>query len=65
MRSGEPFIFFNENFHVSKRKGTSVVTHNYNAQWLVSYLHDIFAVGTTIAPKVDGRLYDGAEQTGA
>jgi hypothetical protein len=35
--------------------------------WLVvglQYLHDVFAVGTTIAPKVDGRLYDGAEQTG-
>ena len=32
--------------------------------WFV-HLHDVLAVGTAVAPKVDGRLNDGAEETGA
>jgi hypothetical protein len=52
--------------HVSKekKKARQCPTHTLMGGRL-QYLHDVFAVGTTIAPKVDGRLYDGAEQTGA
>jgi hypothetical protein len=65
MRSGEPFIFcFEKKFHVSKEKGTSV-TFLTVCVVVANYLHDLFAVGTTIAPKVYWRLNDGAEQTGA
>jgi len=58
MRSGEPFICFRF-FFVSE-----LSLANLSRQVsILSYLHDVFTVGTTVSPKVDGRLYDGAEQT--
>jgi hypothetical protein len=59
------FFFFSVcegNFHVSRERARQC----YKVFLTLGcfYLHDVFAVGTTIAPKVDGRLYDRAEQTG-
>ena len=60
MRSGEPFIFQGKKEFVFRRKkGISVATLSTHGV-VVGYLHYLFTVGTTIAPKVDGRLYDGA-----
>jgi hypothetical protein len=63
MRSGEPFISSSVSLAKPFQGEESFLSLSLSLS--LTYLHDVFAVGTTVAPKVDGSLYDGTEQTGA